>query len=242
MERYYIILYIKYYIMNNYHIFIASCIEGLDIQVPRIIKNILESNIPIEYIHIIVGGCSSNKVYYNEGIEIVHVMYRSFEFTSHIYIAKNPDKYDFDFGFLTHDTVYFGKNFYNLMKEHIAFLRTTSYDTMKIDIEWPSMNIGIYSKKIIINNIDILNEITINTNDRDELFKLKCKLIQYEDFILNQNSYTNHTNISEKIKKEFEEVNGSISHGFLRIFKYIDFIKYQRNAHIIQSIDICKID
>ena len=229
--------------MDNYHIFIASCVEGLDTQVPRIIKNILESNIPNEYAHIIVGGCSSNETYYKDGVEIVHVTYRCFEFTPHIYIASNPDKYDFDFGFLTHDTVYFGKDFYNLMKEQISHLRKIgSYDTMRIDNELPSMNIGIYSKKIIVQNMGRLNEIIINTNDRDELMRLKHKLTGYEDFILNQNSYTNHTNVSEKIERDFEGVNGCISHGLLRTFKYIDFVKYQSNAYTIQSIDICKID
>ena len=227
---------------RDYHIFIASCVEGLDTQVPRIIKNILESNIPVEYVHIIVGGCSSNEAYYKDGVEVITVTYRCFEFTPHIYIARNPDKYDFDFGFLTHDTVSFGKDFYNLMKEQVRHLRTTSYDTMRIDNEWPSMNIGIYSKKIIVQNMDRLNGIIINTNDRDELIKLKHRLTEYEDFILNQNCYSNHTNVSEKIERDFEGFNGSISHGLLRTFKYIDFVKYQSNAYNIQSIDICKID
>lgn len=226
----------------NFHIFIASCVEGLDIQVPRIIKNIIDVKIPTEYVHIIVGGCSSNEVYYKDGVEIVHVTYRCFEFTPIIYIAYEPDKYDFDFGFVTHDTVSFGNDFYNLMKGHVSHMRTTSYDTMRIDTEWPSMNIGIYSKKIIVQNLDRLSEIVSNTNDTQELTKLKHNLVAYEDFILNQNSYINHTNVSEKIARDFEGVNGIISHGLLRTFKNIDFIKYQSNAYNIQSIDICKID
>ena len=36
---------------ENFHIFIASCFEGLDIQVPRLINNIIECNIPCEYVH-----------------------------------------------------------------------------------------------------------------------------------------------------------------------------------------------
>ena len=74
--------------MANYHIFIASCFEGLGVQVPRIIKNIVEVGIPVEYVHIIVGGCPCDKIYYHNGIEIVQVMYRCFEFTPHIYIAN----------------------------------------------------------------------------------------------------------------------------------------------------------
>ena len=227
--------------MANYHIFIASCFEGLGVQVPRIIKNIIEVGIPVEYVHIIVGGCPCDKIYYHNGIEIVQVMYRCFEFTPHIYIANCPNKYDFDFAFLTHDTVSFGKNFYNLTKEYIEYMRNNRYDTMRIDIQLPSMNIGIYSKKIIVKNRDKLSEITLYTNDKDELMILKRKLTSYEDFILNQNNYYNPNNISEHIVNVFEGINGVKSNGLIRNFKYIDFVKYQSNAYVIQSIDIAII-
>ena len=103
------------YFMEYFHIFIASCYEGLDTQVPRLINNILEVNIPVNFVHFIIGGCPEDKVYYDNGIEMVNVKYRCFEFTPHIYIVNNPDKYDFDFAFFTHDTVKFGKNFYNII-------------------------------------------------------------------------------------------------------------------------------
>jgi len=227
--------------MNNYHIFISSCFEGLNFQVPRIIKNIIDANIPLEYVHIIVGGCPYEQVYYDNGIEIVHVMYRSFEFTPIIYIANNPEKYDFDFGFFTHDTVSFGKNFYDLMREKYIYMKNSNFDTMRIDNELPSMNIGIYSKNIIIKNNENLSKIILNTNDKDELLNLKHKLIIYEDFILNQNNYYNCNNKAENIKKIFEGINGIKANGLIRNFKYIDFIKYQSNTNYIQSIDICKI-
>jgi len=227
--------------MNNYHIFIASCYEGLTVQVPRIIKNIIDVNIPVEYVHIIVGGCPNEKTYYDNEIEIVHVVYRCFEFTPHIYIVNNLEKYNFDFGFLTHDTVSFGKNFYCLMKNYIIFMRNSKFDTMRIDCESPSMNIGIYSKNIIIKNKEKLYEIVLDTNDYNELFKLKNKLVKYEDFILKQNNYYNSNNKAENIENIFEGINGVKSRGLIRNFKYIDFIKYQSNANYIQSIDICKI-
>jgi len=227
---------------GNFHIFIASCVEGLDFQVPRIVKNILESNIPTKYVHIIVGGCPYNGSFHLYDIEVITVTYRCFEFTPLIYIACNPEKINFDFGFFTHDTVSFGKGFYNLMKEQVSYLRTTSYDTMRLDIEMPSMNIGIYSKNIIAKNTSKLLEIMVHTNDRDELISLKHKLSGYEDFIFYQNNYTNHTNVSEKTEKVLEGIYGSVSNGLIRNFKYYDFIKYQSNAHYIQSIDICKID
>lgn len=227
--------------MNNFHIFIASCYEGLDIQVPRIVKNILEANMPVEYIHIIVGGCPVEKEYDISGIEIVHVLYRCFEFTPHIYILNNPSKYDFDFGFFTHDTVSFGNCFYSIIKDKINNLKKTNYDTIRIDDISPSMNIGVYSKNIILKNKEVLSGLTLYTNDSDELLKLKNKLVQYEDFILRQNNNYSSDNKSVHIPKIYKGKNGVVSNGLLRIFKNIDFIKHQSNANYIQSIDICII-
>ena len=225
----------------HFHIFIASCYEGLDIQVPRLINNILNVNIPLNFVHFIVGGCPNDKVYYENGIEIINVKYRCFEFTPHIYIVNNPDKYNFDYAFFTHDTVTFGKNFYNIILNDISYLKNTNYHGMKIENSLPSMNIGIYSKNIILENKNTLLDLSINTNDKVELMNLKHKLIHYEDFILNKNNYNNGDS-SRNIPQQFIGVNGDVSSGLLRFFERIDFIKYQSNAGFIQSVDVCKID
>ena len=71
--------------------------------------------------------------------------------------------------------------------------------------------------------------------------KLKHHLVKFEDFILNQNNY-NNGDISENIPQKLVGINNTLANGLLRVFKRIDFIKYQSNANTIQSIDICKID
>jgi hypothetical protein len=227
--------------MENFHIFIASCFEGLNTQVPRLIHNILDVNIPVNFVHFIVGGCPNDNVYYENGIEIINVKYRCFEFTPHIYIVNNPDKYNFKYAFFTHDTVKFGKNFYNILLNDISYLKNTNFDTMKIENSTPSMNIGIYSKNIILENKNTLLELVINSNNNVELMNLKNRLIHYEDFILKKNNYYNG-DISTNTIQQFIGVNGTVSNGLLRLFKRIDFIKYQSNANYIQSIDICKIN
>lgn len=227
--------------MENFHIFIASCYEGLDIQVPRLINNILQVNIPVNFVHFIVGGCPNDKIYYENGIEIINLKYRCFEFTPHIYIVNNPDKYNFDYAFFTHDTVKFGKNFYNIILNDILYLKKQNFHTMKIAPLSMSMNIGIYSKDIILENKKTLLDLAINTNDKFVLMELKKKLVHYEDFILNKNNYNNR-DISTDIPHKFIGVNGCVSNGLLRLFNRIDFIKYQSNANYIQSIDICKIN
>jgi len=227
--------------MDKFHIFIASCYEGLQVQVPRLIKNIQDVKIPAEYVHFIVGGCPDEKIYYENGIEIINVKYRCFEFTPLIYLVNNSDKYNFDFAFFTHDTVIFGNNFYNIINNDIQYLRTTKYETMRIDNVKPSMNIGIYSKNIILNNKVKLLELSLSSNNKDELFKLKNKLMYCEDFILKQNNY-NNGDFAENIQKVFTGINNDTKYnGILKNFKRIDLIKYQTNCMSIQSIDVCMI-
>lgn len=223
-----------------FHIFIASCYEALDIQVPRLIKNILKCNIPCDYVHFIVGGCPDEKIYYINNIQIINVKYRCFEFTPHIFIVKNPDFFNFDYAFFTHDTIDFGVNFYNVIDNDISFLQNTNFDTMSIENKLPSMNIGIYSKKIILNNKNTLLYLCLYSNDYDKLYALKQNLCNYEDFMLRQNNFNNN-DYSENIETEFIGINNTRAKGLTRYFKRINFIKYQSNANTIQSIDICKI-
>jgi hypothetical protein len=69
------------------------------------------------------------------------------------------------------------------------------------------------------------------------LISMKYKLVEFEDFILKINNY-NNGDVSENVTQQFIGKNGTVANGLLRIFKRIDLIKYQSNAHSIQSIDI----
>ena len=225
----------------NFHIFIASCYEGINIHVPRLIKNILAVNIPVNIVHFIVGGCPINKVYYQNGIEIVNVQYRCFEFTPHIYIINNKFKYNFDYAFLTHDTVKFGKNFYNTILSDSLYLKTIKKDSMKIEHDLPSMNIGIYSKNIILKSSDTLRKLSLNSNDKHKLMELKHKLTYYEDFILNKNPHITTDNCINTNSKLIG-ITGFEVPGVIKCCKRIDFIKYQSNAGSIRTIDVLKIE
>lgn len=226
---------------NNFHIFIASCFEALNFQVPRLIDNILKSNIPSQYVHFIVGGCPDETTYFINNIQIITVKYRCFEFTPHIFIVNNPSLFDFDYAFFTHDTVSFGTNFYNIIMNDILFLKNNNFDSMKIENKLPSMNIGIYSKNIILNNKDILLSLCLFSNDHNKLYELKKHLVYFEDFIFMHSNHYNNNDYSENIETNFIGINNTHSKGLTHFFKRIDFIKYQSNANFIQSIDICKI-
>jgi hypothetical protein len=226
---------------DNFHIFISSCFEGIEIHIPRLIKNIIKCNIPCEYVHFIVGGCSKEEKYFINNIEIITVKYRCFEFTPHIFIANNPDFFNFDYAFFTHDTVEFGLNFYNIIKNDILFLKQNNFDTMKIDNIRRSMNIGIYSKNIILANKNKLLSLSLDSNDYDKLYNLKLYLVDFEDFMFKNNNNYNNNDTSETIEKTFIGINNTISNGLILLYKRINFTKYQSNANYIQSIDICKI-
>jgi hypothetical protein len=112
---------------------------------------------------------------------------------------------------------------------------------MTIDNSLPSMNIGIYSKNIILQNTSTLQSLSLNSNDYNQLYELKRNLVNFEDFLFKFNNYYNDNSVVENINTVFTGINNTVANGFTRIFKRIDFIKYQSNAHSIQSIDICKI-
>lgn len=232
---------VKRIISNNFHIFIASCFEALNYQVPRLIDNILKSNIPCEYVHFIVGGCPDESIYFINNIQIIRVKYRCFEFTPHIFIVNNPLFFDFDYAFFTHDTVSFGINFYNTIMNDILFIKNNNYDSMKIDGKDLSMNIGIYSKNIILNNKETLLSLSLFSNDHNKLLELKNNLCEFEDFIFKKSNHYYNNDNSEKIETNFIGINNTPSKGITHFFRRIDFIKYQSNAYFIQSIDICKI-
>jgi hypothetical protein len=230
-------------LLNNYnfHIFIASCFEGLNIQVKRLIKNIVDiKTIPVEYVHFIVGGCPEEKIYYENDIEIVCVKFRCFEYTPLIYITLHKDKYNFDYAFFTHDTVIFGNNFYNVIKNDIKYLKNTNFQTMRINNLTLSMNIGIYCKDIILKNKDTLLKLSIISNDSNDLMRLKHKLCNYEDFLFINNYYREDDEV-EYTSTKLVGINGKFTNGVIQNYKRIDFIKYKSNSGYVQSIDICKI-
>ena len=240
--------------VKDFHIFIASCWEGVDSQVPRLIKNILEVELPTQYVHIIIGGCPEEKIYYEENIEIVQVIYRCFEFTPIIYVAKNPDFYDFKYAFFTHDTVSFGSKFYELLKKDINILenKVNYYSGVPIEFSKPSMNIGIYNKLAILENKTRLNEITTYSNDKQDLFILKKKLgssltekegMNLEDFIINQRPFKKFKHYkSHRHWTFYHNEDGTKTNVLNRYYPAIDFTKYQSNWGCIKTINICDIN
>jgi hypothetical protein len=221
----------------TYHIFIASCAEVINTNLQRIIKNI--ENLNLKNVHIVIGGCEEESIEQKGHIELIKVKYRCFEFTPFIYLCKNADKYDFDYAFFSHDTVTFGPKFENLLLEKIDYLRKNAYESIRIENNLPSMNIGIYTKSCILKNESVLMDLCLYTNDDVVMMNMKRKLQGYEDFIFHNSrcvpSKEAHTS-DTSIKLEYAN-NNECHECHKRYFANFDFTKYQTNYFRIYSIN-----
>lgn len=221
----------------TYHIFVASCAEVIHTNLQRIIKNIESLN--LRNVHIIIGGCEEESVEQKGEIELVRVKYRCFEFTPFIYVCKNQDKYDFEYAFFTHDTVTFGPQFETLLLRKIDYVMQNGYESLKIENNLPSMNIGIYNKSSILRNKDTLMHLCMYSNDNTDLMNMKRKLQGYEDFIFKSSKCTPSTEAHEK--DEALQLNYTYNNErqecHKRYFAHFDFTKYQTNYFKICSIN-----
>lgn len=222
---------------SKFHIFISSNIDYEKIHLSRLIENIENINIPNNIVHIIIGGYDKESIEYINNIEIIRVPYRAFEFTPFTYIIKNPDKYDFDYAFFSHDSVTFGENFYNSILKYIHYMNNNNFDTMGIEPNAMSMNIGIYKKNVIFKNVDLINSITIYSNDKDKLFELKNRLVPVEDTILKSGNHYHNNDLYPEVT-QYKDYNAEkkLVDLWKKYYKNIDFTKIQTNNGNIFSI------
>jgi hypothetical protein len=204
-------------------IFIASSIDYELITLPKIIQNIKDSHIDPNYVFVISGGYENESISKINNITVIHTTYRCFEFTPLIYIIKNPDLYNFEYAFFTHDTVEFGESFYSIIDNMINEMKKNGYETKKIDSDM-SMNIGIYSKDIILKNKEELLKLSLNTNNSDELWKMKNFLVGKEDFILNAGKKLNNSIDPFIIPYQTYSISGKEQYIYKKIYENIDFI------------------
>lgn len=218
----------------TFHLFIASCKEN-DSNIGRIIDNIVDSNIPTNMVHIISGGNDTESEEFINGVQVIKVKYRCFEFTPLIYVVRNKDKFDFEYGFFTHDTVIFGDKFYELVSNQIVEMKKDNYETKRIVDVGLAMNIGIYSKKSIIDNQEKLNEICIDSNDSKVLWDLKNRLMYVEDFIFlkTKRHITREVPMIKPLR--ILNVENKEVEILCKVFTNIQLIKIQTNFNFIKS-------
>ena len=218
------------------HIFVASSVEYEPVYVDKLINNLRAlGNVPLDHVHVVVGGCEKEMcVITEDGVTIDRVTYRCFEFTPMIFVAKNPDRYGFEYAFFTHDTVEFGSRFYPYMTYVMNKMKEREAHTAPIEAPAPSMNMGIYHKEAILECTDVLESLCMNTNDHGELWAMKNKLMGYEDYVLNHGPIyrdaTENPTITEIV------FNNTTKKAFRKTFARWGIIKIQQNRMFISSI------
>lgn len=162
----------KYLISSNINYYLDTY--------PVLISSLIQASIPPEDIILVVGGADIvyDDIYVNEdNVNICFVKYNSFDLTALIFISHYLDKFESSHYFLLHDTCLVGPNFKNLAENF------NEPDLIKTLREGISMNIGMYSKKCIEENISFLDTLKFYPKNYEELQKVKEVFVLNEDII-----------------------------------------------------------
>lgn len=163
----------KYFISSNLNYFKKTY--------PLIIKSLLESNIRTQDIYMVVGHCKDFFEFDNPlNINISYVEYNSFDFNALIYASENLEKIDTDYIFLLHDTCLVGKNFKILSNN---YEEGCSIKKLHKSI---SMNIGLYSSKVLNSNKETIKNFKMYPRNEKEIQDCKRICVLKEDFLFNQ--------------------------------------------------------
>jgi len=143
------------------------------------LNHLLESLDDCEYeIIIVIGGyyhLKNYKIFKEKNITYIHSNHNSIDFTGLIVLAELYYKVSEYYVYL-HDTCKVGKDFYNKIKA----IDLTNVSSIKIKKLF-SMNIGIYSQKIINDFKEFL--LTKKNVDENKCMEYKSLCVLYEDYI-----------------------------------------------------------
>lgn len=194
------------------------------------LNHLLESmKIQKEYnefeIIIAIGGYYNLSTYYIKKIDNITYIYcnhNSIDFTALITLYELYNKNINEYYFYLHDTCKIGNTFYEKLKS----IKINNSSSIRLK-EGYTMNIGIYSQKILNNNKDFLLSVK-NTNENKSL-EFKNKGVQLEGYIFNNDKKC------ITLKNEGEYINGPIDYyntGIMRIIEYyknLDLYKIKAN-------------
>jgi len=243
--------------MSDLCLVINTC-KGYYLNINNLIEQIISldinKTIPRENILIVSGQEDENSVIYQNDIKIVKVTYTGLHLTSCIYIYENMNEFKnkFNYFFILPDTIKFGNNFFNTLNDfyhnNIKNSNMSSFPLLNMSVR-PTMDIGILHHTHITNMCEYLNKVKIyQPYTKDDLKKLKLKLVYCENMILGLPSYwpkdhlfdfenkiapntvhpilNNKNDITENI---IIQHNRKINQVY---FKKFDLYKFQRNFNI----------
>ena len=153
-----------------------------NIALQHLLESLRENDINYCEVIVIIGGhynLNNYEIIKDENITYIHANHNSIDFTGLITLLELYNNTNEYYVYL-HDTCKIGKNFYNKIKS----IDLTNVSSIKINKVF-SMNIGIYSQKIINQFKDFLLS-KKNTNENESM---KYKSINYnEDYIFNNDA------------------------------------------------------
>jgi hypothetical protein len=222
---------------------ISSNINYYENTYKPLVTSLIDSGIETEDIVMVVGGCAEDSLLKNVlGINVIPVLYNSFDLTGLIYVAENSEKFLDTNYFLLHDTCLVGPNFKKLSQE-------VEVDTpIKTLREGISMNIGMYSLQSLNENIENLSKLKYYPQTPEELQQVKELFVVNEDIIFKlygdycyRNSYIGtHSDIltvpelRDRFKKDayqeyFNTLENSTVTRQMGYSSLLDFYKFQAN-------------
>lgn len=195
----------------------------------------IQENFKNYHIIICIGGFYENNQYYietNENITYIKCYHNSIDFTGLITLFELYRMNETDYYFYLHDTCKVGSNFFNKLNLLSLDIHNENISSMRITKN-ASMNIGIYSQKLI-NGYEYFFQEIKNTVEANAM-KLKQHPFT-EDYIFNSdnnNKVIDNYNIHDVCNKcNISEPVNYYNTGVLRIVEYypnVDLYKMKAN-------------
>jgi hypothetical protein len=213
---------------NKLKIVINSYIDN-DISLNKLILSLKQSNNFSKHkVYVFIGGYYNQNKKYNildidDNITYISCNNNSIDFTGLIGIQEFFSLNNNEYYFYMHDTCVVGKNFINNLDK----INLNNATTLCLK-NFPSMNIGVYSNKIIHNFKDTLMELKNTDPNKSQEFKKKG--VEKEDIIFKMDK--NNKLINNK--DHFISSSGPYDYyntGVLRLVEYYDLDLYKLKAN-----------
>ena len=196
-----------------------------NIALQHLLESLKENDINYCEIIIVIGGCydlNDYEITKDKNITYIRANHNSIDFTGLITLLELYYKDIDEYYLYLHDTCKIGKNFYKKLKS----IDLTNVSSIKINKNF-SMNIGIYSQKII----NKFKNFLLNKKNTDESKCMQYKTVDYnEDYIFNNDN-------NNKILNNYNDWNYTgptdyYNTGTMRIVEYypnLDLYKIKAN-------------
>jgi len=233
--------------MKDFCLLINTCKHYYS-NIDNIIKKLIKYNFPTKNILIVSAQEDKEMVLYEKNIKIIKVTYTGLHLTSAIWVNENiNDLKHINYWMLLPDTIDFGDNFVNYIREyynnHLMNKTVNIVGVIHPMVRWASMDMCILHTNQIINFTDYFIKIKSYNIDRDSIIKLKKQLIFDENTIVGRIPMVPHMATKHNcnpvshntikyiindptLKTETFIENGTINQIYLGL---IDIYKFQRN-------------